>query len=137
MIAATAINEPSPHVRRRGRACKVKTVAFDSYEVTPPEQGKAKRFVHFDVSEDTGAVKIECVDRSTGEVCEANSFSRMCSHVQAAVLRLERNIKREQSRQDAAQKQLKRSKLISSEVKKHPSQRSLITDRKENHDRTN
>lgn len=125
MIAATAINEPSPHVRRRGRACRVKTLDYDSYVVTPPEPGKDKRAVHFDVSE-VGVVKIECVSMVTGEVCPANSFSKHCSHVEAAVRRLERNIKREEKRQAKEQKDLKRSKLISSEVKKHPSQRNLI-----------
>lgn len=125
MIAVTALNELSPHVKRRGRACRVKTLAWDSYIVTPPEQGKLKRLVHFDVS-DAGAVKIECVAPETGEVCEANAFSKVCSHVQAAALRLERNIKREQTRQDKAKKELKRSRLIAREVKKHPIQRGLI-----------
>lgn len=125
MIASTSINNPSPHVKARGRKCRVKTIDYDSYEVTPPEPGKAKRFVHFDVS-DTGVVKIECVDRSTGEVCPANSFSRMCAHVESAVRRLERNIKREETRQAKEHKELARSRLISKEVKKHPSQRKLI-----------
>lgn len=125
MIATITLNDPSPHVKARGRKCKVKTLAFDSYIVTPPEEGKLKRLVHFDVS-DAGTVKIECVAPETGEVCEANAFGKMCSHVQAAALRLERNIKREQARQNKANKELKRSKLISKEVKKHPSQKELI-----------
>jgi len=103
----------------------VKTLAFDSYIVTPPEPGKLKRLVHFDVS-DTGIVKVECVAPETGEVCEANSFSKMCSHVQAATLRLEQNIRREENRQTKAETDLKRSKRIAREVKKHPSQRNLI-----------
>lgn len=125
MIAATAINEPSPHVKSRGRKMRVKTLAFDSYLVTPPEPGKLKRLVHFDVSE-AGVVKIECVAPETGEVCEANNFSKMCSHVESAVRRLEQNIKREEKRQAKEQTKLKRSRLISREVKKHPSQRNLI-----------
>jgi hypothetical protein len=124
MIAATALNDLSPHVKRRGRACRVKTLGWDSYLVTPPETGKLKRLVHFDVSEQ-GVVKIECVSPDTGEVCEANSFSKICSHVQAAALRLERNIKREEGHQAKARQGLKRSKVISKEVKKHPIQRRL------------
>lgn len=125
MIAVTTVNDPSPHVRSRARKCRVKTLAFDSYIVTPPEPGKLKRLVHFDVS-DTGIVKVECVAPETGEVCEANSFSKMCSHVQAATLRLEQNIRREENRQTKAETDLKRSKRIAREVKKHPSQRNLI-----------
>lgn len=125
MIASTAINDPSPHVKSRGRKCRVKTLAFDTYLVTPPETGKLKRTVHFDVS-NQGVVRIECVAMETGEVCEANAFSRMCSHVEAATRRLEQNIKREQARQNKAHKDLQRSKLISREVKKHPSQKELI-----------
>lgn len=122
MIALSQSNDPSPHVRRRGRACRVKTLAFDSYLVTPPETGKAQRLVHFDLSAQ-GVVKVECVDRESGTVCEANSFSRHCSHVEAAIRRLERNIKKEQARQDNAN--LKRSKMLSREIKKHPAQRTL------------
>lgn len=124
MISTTAINDPSPHVKSRGRKCRVKTLAFDSYLVTPPEKGKLKRLVHFDVS-NQGVVKIECVAIETGEVCEANSFSKMCSHVEAASRRLERNIKREEVRHAKAQSDLERSKLVSKAVKKHPSQRNI------------
>lgn len=126
MIAAQTINDPSPHVKSRGRRCRVKTLAFDSYLVTPPEQGKLKRLVHFDVSEQ-GVVKIECVSPDTGEVCEANSYSRLCAHVEAAVRRLEQNIHQEEARQKRAKSDLKRSKLITKEVKKRPSQKSLIS----------
>lgn len=125
MISTTAINDPSDYIKTRGRQCRVKTLAFDSYLVTPPEKGKLKRLVHFDVSKQ-GVVKIECVAIETGEVCEANSFSMLCSHVQAAATRLERNIKREEARQSKSQSSLERSKLVSREVKKHPSQRNLI-----------
>jgi len=37
MIGITTTNDPTPHVKARGRQCKVKTLAFDSYIVTPPE----------------------------------------------------------------------------------------------------
>lgn len=124
MIAATAINEPSPHVKSRGRKMRVKTLAFDSYLVTPPEPGKLKRLVHFDVSE-AGAVKIECASLD-GDVCEANSYSRHCSHVEAAVRRLERNIRKEEAKHKKAESELKRSKRVSREIKKRPSQKSLI-----------
>ena len=125
MIAPITLNDPSPHVKARGRKCRVKTLAFDTYLVTPPEEGKLKRTVHFDVSE-AGTVRIECVAMETGEVCEANAFAKMCSHVEAATRRLEQNIKKEQARQDKALKDLQRSKLISKEVKKHPSQKELL-----------
>ncbi len=125
MIAAQKLNQPSAHVKRRARACKVKTLGFDSYLVTPPEQGKLKRLVHFDVSE-VGVVKIECVAVETGEVCEANTYSQLCSHVQAAVLRLEQNIRKEEARQSQSQSTVDRSKRVSKAVKEHPSQKRLV-----------
>lgn len=124
MLAISSTNDPSPHIASRAKRCRVKTLGFGSYVVTPPEKGKAKRLVHFDVSE-AGVVKIECVDRDTGEVCPANSFSKPCSHVEAAIRRLEKNIAKEEARQVEAKKDLKRSKVISKEVKKHPTQRRL------------
>ena len=124
MIALTTTNEPSPHIRARGRKCRVKTLAFDSYLVTPPETGKLKRLVHFYIS-DQGVVRIECVAPETGEVCEANSFSKHCSHAEAAIRRLEKNIQKEQIKQQAAKTELKRSRKLSREIKKHPTQKRL------------
>lgn len=125
MLALSSTNEPSPHIRNRAKRCRVKTLGFDSYIVTPPEEGKAKRLVHFDVS-NAGVVKIECVDRETGEVCPANSFSHHCSHVEAAIRRLQQNVAKEETRQSKAKTELKRSKTISREVKKHPAQKRLV-----------
>lgn len=94
MIALATTNDPSPHIRRRARTMKVKTLAFDSYLVTPREEGKATRLVQFDMS-DTGVVKVECVKQDeTGELCEANSYSIHCSHIEAALRRLTANIKK-------------------------------------------
>jgi hypothetical protein len=125
VLAISATNDPSPHIRQRSKRMRVKTLAFDSYLVTPPEKGKAKRLVQFDMSEQ-GVVKVECVKQDdTGEVCEANVFSKHCSHVEAAIRRLSENIKKEQVRQEAAKTELKRSKKLSREIKKHPTQKRL------------
>lgn len=92
MLAIQSTNDPSPHVRRRAKTMKVKTLAFDSYLVTPKEPGKATRLVQFDMS-DAGVVKVECVKQDgTGEVCEANVYSKPCSHVEAAIRRLMKNV---------------------------------------------
>ena len=121
LISISQTNEPSLHICRRARAMWVKTLAFDSYVITPRETGKTKRLVQFDISEQ-GVVKIECVAVGTGEVCPANSYSHHCSHVEAAIRRLERNIAKEHARQQEAGTELKRSRKLSKGVKKHPKQ---------------
>lgn len=93
MIAANQVNTVSPHVARRSRTMKVRTLSPFAFEVSPAETGKLKRHVHFDLQE-SGVVKIECFAPETGECCEANSFAKPCSHVFAAVTRLLRNAKR-------------------------------------------
>lgn len=52
------------------------------------------RLVVFDYDQETETVRIECFARETGEVCEANGFSRPCAHVNAAIHRLLANAKR-------------------------------------------
>ena len=94
MISAQQIDQPTEHVRERARKCKVKTLTPWSFAVTPPEKGKLVRLVHFDYDQETGVVRIECFARETGEVCEANNFSRPCAHVFAASTRLLANAKR-------------------------------------------
>jgi hypothetical protein len=123
MIPATQLNDISPHVKARGKTMRVKTLAFDSYLVTPREKGKLQRLVHFDVSSQ-GVVRIECVSLD-GELCPANGYSKMCSHVESAVRRLERNIRKEEARQSTADLTLKRSKRLSKAVKRHPAQKRL------------
>jgi len=118
MIPLQRTSDPSPHVRRRSKTMRVKTLAFDSYEVSPREPGKDKRLVQFDMS-DTGVVKIECVKIGIGEVCEANTFNRHCSHVEAALRRLTQNIKREE-------KKLDRSKKVRRAIKQNTSKRLPI-----------
>ena len=123
MIPISTTNDPSPHVRRRSRTMKVKTLAYDSYEVTPCEEGKAKRLVQFDLSEQ-GVVKVECVKLDgTGEVCEANSYSKHCAHVEAAVHRLSQNIKQEETRLADSKKQIDRSKKVKKAIKQNTSKR--------------
>lgn len=119
MLALSATNDPSPHIRRRARTMRVKTLAFDSYLVTPREPGKAKRLVQFDLS-DAGVVKVECVKQNeAGELCEANAFSKPCAHVEAAIRRLTANIKKLSDPKKPAE----RSKRVRRAIKQTTSKR--------------
>jgi len=116
VIPLSATTDPTPHVRQRSRTMRVRVLAFDSYLVTPRESGKVPRLVQFDLSEQ-GIVKIECVKQDgTGEVCEANAYSRTCAHVEAAVHRLSQNIAKEEAK-------LNRSKAIKKAIKRNTSKR--------------
>lgn len=116
MIPISSANDPSPHIRQRSRTMRVKTLAFDSYIVTPREEGKVPRLVQFDMS-DQGVVKVECVKQDgTGEVCEANAYSKPCSHVEAAIRRLSQNIAKEEAK-------LNRSKAVRKAIKRNTSKR--------------
>jgi hypothetical protein len=108
MISAQQSNSPSPHVLRRAKRMHVRTLSPFTYLVIP-EPGKAVRVVTLDRS-DTGVIKIECVDRETGEVCPANSFSKHCAHVEAALRRLLINAKKQEKIQAEEDK---RNKAIS------------------------
>lgn len=113
MIAATQANEPSPHIKRRSRLMSVKTLSPFTYLITPKEAGKARRVVHLDRT-DAGVIKIECCDKDTGDVCPANNFGMLCSHVEAALRRLLVNAKR-QEKLDA--KEQKRSRAIANHAR--------------------
>lgn len=116
MIALQQTNEPSPHIKQRARTMRVRTIAFDSYVVTPREEGKAKRLVQFDMS-NQGVVRVECVKQDgTGELCEANSFSKHCAHVEAAIRRLTANIKK-------LSEPMERSKRVRRAIKQTTSKR--------------
>lgn len=113
MIHLSDTYQPSKHIRRRSAlmwAVKLpgKVRSIVRYRVKPFGQefdhhNKAKRIVTFDLESATA----ECVDRFTGEVCEANSdvvpgtdrpkTPRMCSHVYAALQRLEINSRRQKA----------------------------------------
>lgn len=80
---------PSELVQSRARA--MWATKYDvgqhtiSYKVVPhgssfDHKGKDKRIVLFDLRRGTA----DCLSLETGEVCEANSFGRLCSHVYAA-----------------------------------------------------
>lgn len=97
---------------------RVKTLAFDSYLVTPREPDKPKRLVQFDMS-NQGVVKVECVAEGVGELCPANSFSKHCSHVEAAIRRLTANIKKLSD----PQKPIERSKRVRRAIKQTTSKR--------------
>lgn len=93
MISVAQSDKPSSHVRQRAKKMKVRTLSPFSYLVIP-EPGKVPRIVHFDLCQETSVVRIECYNRETGEGCEANTYSRLCSHVHAAIVRLLANAKR-------------------------------------------
>lgn len=96
MIHLSQTQNPSEHVRNRAKNMWVKTVAPDSYIVKPKEKGKARRVVS--LLQDSRGIRIECVDKATGDPCPANAFGMSCSHVEAALNRLLINIKREANR---------------------------------------
>lgn len=94
MLRLTDINAPSLHVATRARL--MWATKYDSgqhtviYKVTPwgrkfDHKTVDRRLVIFDVKRQTA----DCVSLETGEVCEANSFGKLCAHVYAASKRLE------------------------------------------------
>lgn len=93
MINLNSISEPSAHVAER--ASKMWATKYDSgehtvsYRVVPfgrkfDHQTKDRRLVVFDLRRATA----DCLSLETGEVCEANSYGRLCSHVHAANKRI-------------------------------------------------
>jgi hypothetical protein len=86
MINLNEIAMPSEHVQARSRlmwATRYDIGAHTiSYRVVPfgrkfEHQQKDRRLVLFDLRRGIA----ECLSLETGEVCEANSFGRLCSHV--------------------------------------------------------
>lgn len=93
MISAKQTETPTNHVRKRAKLMHVRTLSPFTYLVIP-EPGHRPKIVHFDACQETGVVRIECYDRENGKGCEANHFSRHCSHVESAIKRLLANAKR-------------------------------------------
>jgi hypothetical protein len=101
MLNLTAVIElPSELIQSRSRL--MWATKYDSgqhtisYKVVPysaafGHKGKDKRIVLFDLKRGTA----DCLSMDTGEVCEANSFGRLCSHVHAAHRSMEAANKRQ------------------------------------------
>lgn len=95
MITLHDIAMPSAHVQARAK--KMWATRYDcgahtiSYKVVPfgakfDHKTKDRRLVLFDLRRGIA----ECLSLETGEVCEANNFGRLCSHVYRAHLVMER-----------------------------------------------
>lgn len=94
MLNLTNNTEPSLHIR--ARASKMWATKYDQgehtviYKVVPwgrkfEHKTVDRRLVIFDVRRGVA----ECLSLETGELCEANSFGKLCSHVFAASKRLQ------------------------------------------------
>lgn len=79
----------------------VRTVAPDSYIVKPKDKGKARRVVN--LLQDSRGIRIECVDKVTGEACKANQFGMHCGHAEAVINRILINAKRQANRKAKAE----------------------------------
>lgn len=97
MISLRQTESPSEHVKTRSKKMFVRSVAPNKFVVTPKKRGKARRIVNIAVTE-AGTIRIECVDKDTGEICPANLYGLHCSHIEAALNRLHANIKRAANR---------------------------------------
>lgn len=93
MITVARTNDPSPHIQKRAKKMRVRTLSPFTYLVIP-EPGHQPKIVHLDCDQETGVFKIECYDRETGEGCGANTFGLHCSHVERALQQLVRNANR-------------------------------------------
>ncbi len=93
MISLAQIENPSPHVQER--ASLMRATKYDQgkrtviYTVKPygrkfEHDTKDRRRVVFDSKYKTA----DCLSLNTGEVCDANSFGKLCSHVWAASRKL-------------------------------------------------
>lgn len=99
MLNLTKVTQPSELIQRRAKrmwATKYDQGAHTiSYRVVPfgakfNHQQKDRRIVLFDLKRGTA----DCLSLETGEVCEANSYGRLCSHVYAATRSLQSANKR-------------------------------------------
>ena len=99
MINLTNIESPSLHIQERAKsmwATKYDQGAHTvAYRVVPfgrkhEHKTKDRRLVFFDMKRRTA----DCLSLENGEVCEANSFGRLCSHVLAAHRSIEKANKR-------------------------------------------
>lgn len=89
MINLNSIQNPSLHIIERSRA--MWATKYDSgehtviYKIVPwgrkfEHKTVDRRLVIFDVRRSIA----ECLSLETGEICEANSYGRLCSHVYRA-----------------------------------------------------
>lgn len=89
MLNLSNITNPSPHIQERARA--MWATKYDQgehtviYRVVPfgrkfEHRTVDRRLVVFDVKRGTA----DCLSLETGEICEANSFGKLCSHVYRA-----------------------------------------------------
>lgn len=99
MINLTSVESPSLHVATRANlmwATRYDVGAHTlTYKVIPfgrkfDHKTKDRRLVLFDLRRGTA----DCLSLETGEVCEANSYGLLCSHVLAAHRSMERANKR-------------------------------------------
>lgn len=99
MINLNSISEPSAHIQ--DRASRMWATRYDTgehtviYRVVPfgrkfEHQTKDRRLVVFDVKRATA----DCLSLETGEVCEANNYGRLCSHVYRAYCVMNRSSER-------------------------------------------
>ena len=95
--------EASIHIKDRARA--MWATKYDQgehtviYKIVPwgrkfEHQTKDRRLVVFDVRRGTA----DCLSLETGEVCEANHFGKLCSHVYRASCVMEAANRRQESR---------------------------------------
>ena len=103
MIDLSSIHFPSDRIRARARlmwATKYDSGAHTvSYKVVPhgkefDHKTKDRRLVLFDLKRKV----VECLSLETGEVCEANSYRRLCSHVYRAHQVMEKGTKKREQR---------------------------------------
>lgn len=101
MLKIADIQFPSPHITSRAK--RMWATRYDAgeftvtYKVVPhgpqfDHKQKDRRLVLFDLKRGIA----ECLSLETGEVCEANSFRHLCSHVYRAYQVMEKGNKRKQ-----------------------------------------
>lgn len=103
MITLSDIAYPSDHIVARARA--MWATKYDSgehtvtYKVVPfgkkfGHLQKDRRLVLFDLKRRTA----DCLSLETGELCEANSFGKLCSHVYRAFQVMEKGNKQREAK---------------------------------------
>lgn len=101
-LSLTTIYQPSEHVEQRSRlmwATIHERGQFTvTYKVVPhgkefEHKSKDRRLVRFDLRREL----VECLSLESGEVCEANSFGRLCGHVLAAHKSMKANVRRQET----------------------------------------
>lgn len=107
MINLTDIHFPSEHIRDRASA--MWATKYDSgthtlsYKVVPhgakfEHKQKDRRLVLFDLKRRVA----ECLSLETGEVCSANYYGQLCSHVYRAHEVMSSRARRREQRKDKA-----------------------------------